>query len=365
MLVGTESARERATARARASEAARLNAKTAEDNRDLQAVCVEMAALRARPRRRQLMIQTTAQTSSDDDAPETPVDESKLFGPLPATLSTTGGALVNGVLNVDHARMKFVSGSRHKYQQLQRGGDSGGVEVAFKVPLQSLTHCSIDAVDRRQDAASGKLVRVVYCGTHGEESSLDFRLLKLHAEALHGVLLAFLPTAGLAMRAALAVGGWEDHLGRSHCFDHGDEIPTLIASRGLNFHEADGELRYVLVDSFSRYGYDLVLKLEAKTMGVWGKAISFSLNSGEFTLVPNIWSRTGDALCLHRTVEGGYLERCRLDAAPALLLWTALHGGNHTELPLDCTRLRPASTPSKSGQAVSSSGSCGFTGCLR
>jgi len=218
-------------------------------------------------------------------------------------LSTEGGDIVDGVLNVDRERMKFVSGPRHKYQQQQRGGASG-IEVVFRVPLKDLAHCSIGADDRQGASPATQMVRVVY-GAHGEESSLDFRLLQLHAEALHGVLSPFLPTAGLAMRAALAVGGWEQQLGRSHCFDHGDEIPALIASRGLNFHEADGELRYVLVDSFSRYGYDLVLKLEAKTLGVWGKAISFSLNSGEFTLVPNIWSRTGDALCLQRTVEGG------------------------------------------------------------
>ena len=53
----------------------------------------------------------------------------------------------------------------------------------------------------------------------------------------------------------------------------------------------------VLEQICGRYGCDLLLRLEAKTLGVWGTPTSFSHQAGEFRLIPSADSLNGSALC--------------------------------------------------------------------
>jgi hypothetical protein len=111
----------------------------------------------------------------------------------------------------------------------------------------------------------------------------------------HGARLRVLPVTAVCL-------GWR----RAHCLRHcssGDGIPSSAIT---GQREAEGELRYVLVERVSQYGCDLQLRQEARTLGIWGgTALTFSLNASELTLVPCVESHTGNALCLHHVVDGG------------------------------------------------------------
>ena len=226
------------------------------------------------------------------DAPLTTPGEdadscSRLFAPAEARLRCGASEPVPGSLNVDHKRVKWACAVS---------------AAALRIPLPQLADCRLagPAADR---PATECAVQVQYSTRSGGSVLLELYLDAPEAVALHSVLVPFLPLGGRAMRAALA-GRWGMALGRPVCFNHGDEIPSLIATRDQRLHESEGELRYVLVDLVGRFGRDLHLRTEAKTFGIWQIIQTYSLNAGEMSLVPSALSATGDALCLQRNVEG-------------------------------------------------------------
>lgn len=240
--------------------------------------------------------------TSADVLPPTP-DESQgadgLFGPTPSRLSCTGSTPLAGVLVADHKRLKFACGCQHEPRQ--DAHETASVDAAVRVQLESLLECRLvgPAPDR---PATEVAIRIEYlCG--GLATSLDLFLDAQNAVALHVVLVPFVPVAGRAMRAALRER-WGSVIGHTFCFTHGDAIPALIASRGQQFHESEGELRFVAVDKVGRYGRDVQLRMQAKTIGIWRTIQTYSLNAAEFCLVPSAQSLCGEALCLQRQVDG-------------------------------------------------------------
>jgi hypothetical protein len=61
----------------------------------------------------------------------------------------------------------------------------------------------------------------------------------------------------------------------------------------------------VLEQICGRYGCDLLLRLEAKTLGVWSTHTTFSHQAGEFRLIPSADSLNGSALCTQRAYSDG------------------------------------------------------------
>ena len=216
-----------------------------------------------------------------------------------------GGALVPGVVNCDPKRLKIVFGARHAHLEHQR--ECADVEATLRLPLRNLLDCRL-ALEEGAAASADAVVQLRYSAAlGGVECSLELHAATATAAALLGVLSPFVPAAGRAMRAALHAHGWGSaFFGRGLCFSHGDPIPALIATRGQQFHEAEGELRYVLADQLGRHGVDLQLKVEAKTLGVWQTIRRCSLHAAEFSLAPAPAEHgtASVALCLQRQVDG-------------------------------------------------------------
>ena len=228
--------------------------------------------------------------------PSTPAAEGRdrLFSPTACRLCCSGSAPVSGVVNVDYKRVKFACTPTQQ-------PEGASIDATLRVPLESLLECRL--VGPAPDMPATEVtVQIAY---HGGRlaASAELCLDAEQAVMLHAVLVPFVPASSRAVRAALRER-WGAAIGRTFCFSHGDAIPSLIASRGQQFHESEGELRVLPVEVVGRYGRDLQLRMQAKTIGIWRTIQTYSLNAAEFCLVPSAVSITGEALCLQRQVDG-------------------------------------------------------------